>query len=269
MLTVASPKVDEVELVAAARAIRAAITTARDTVAPRGPGARGPRSSWPSRRRSARRYGERHRDLVTRVLTDDGLIRNAVPLAGPGFVGVDFTTAQTMPRWRRRSSGSSASGWCRANSIPTSGRRRHPRPGRRPRLRSPSVAGDRYTYRELDDFTDLIKRTLQTRAAGVEGHARRRAARAGLPRLLAGAPGRLRRAARPAWPRSSAPATSRCPAASSRSPARTLTIDPSGEFKNERGDRRRDRRDVAVGAAGLPARRRRRSAAATRARRAT
>ncbi len=161
MLTVASPKVDAVELSLRSRAIRAAIAAARDTVAPADRAARASLIvAFPASLSTA--IGERHRDLVVRVLTDDGLIRNAVPLAGPGYVGADFTTAAD--------DATLAAALQRVMVERLVPGEYHPDIWSPALIRDPatteaalsSVAGDRYTYRELDLYTDLIKRTLQT-----------------------------------------------------------------------------------------------------------
>ena len=73
----------------------------------------------------------------------------------------------------------------------------------------------------------------QDAADRLQGDARRPAAGARLSRILAGAARRLRRQRRVSSIACSARATSPCPAASSKSGDKNLTVDPSGEFKHE------------------------------------
>ncbi len=161
MLTVASPKVDGVELSLRSRAVREAI----DTVRGRMPDAeRAGRAAivvcFPVALDAA--VAARHRDLVARVMTDRGLIRAAQPLAGPGFVGVDFTSSEDEQTLR-----TALERVMVERLVPGE---YHPDIWTPVIIRDPntteqalvSIAGDRYTYRELDTFTDLIKRTLQT-----------------------------------------------------------------------------------------------------------
>lgn len=161
MLTVASPKADAVELSLRARQIRTAIEQARAKVPA---SARAQRASmvvaFPPSLDGA--IASRHRNLVTQVLTDERLITDAAPLAGPGFVGLDFTAAAdpaTLGAALRR-----------VMTERLAPAEYHPDIWDAAIVGDPAqteqalaaVAGDRYTYRELDQFTDVIKRTLQT-----------------------------------------------------------------------------------------------------------
>jgi multidrug efflux pump subunit AcrB len=158
MLTVASPKVDAVELSLRARDVRAAITDAR-AAAPAGPRA-SMVVAFPVALDAA--VAERHRDLVVGVFADEGLITTPLPIGGPGFVGVDFTPAADE-----------ATLYAALDRVLTERLvpgEYHPDVWAPVVIGDPAeteaaltrVSGDRYTYRELDVFTDLIKRTLQT-----------------------------------------------------------------------------------------------------------
>ncbi len=161
MLTVASPKVGPVELSLRARDIRTAIEQAR---------ARAPVADQPRRASIVVPFppslsvviAERHRDLVSQALVGEGLIAASEPIAGAGYVGFDFTAladetvlAAALDRVMTE------------RLVPAE---YHPDIWSPMFVRDPAdtekalaaVAGDRYTYRELDVFTDLIKRTLQT-----------------------------------------------------------------------------------------------------------
>lgn len=157
MLTVASPKVDDVELSLRATRIADAIAAIRG-------GASAGRASivaaFPASLDVA--IGARHRDLVTRALMAEGAIADPRPFGGPGYVGVDFATSlddRALGSALRR---------VMADRLVVS--EYHPDIWDPLVVRDPkgtlaaltSVAGDRYSYHELDVFTDLIKRTLQT-----------------------------------------------------------------------------------------------------------
>lgn len=161
MLTVASPKVDGVELSLRSRAVRSAIERAR--------------AAAPAAERAGRAtvvvafpvaldaaVAARHRDLVSRVMAERGLIRAARPIAGPGFVGIDFISSADAATLR-----TALDTVMVERLVPSE---YHPDIWTPVIISDPAttdqalaaIAGDRYTYRELDTFTDLIKRTLQT-----------------------------------------------------------------------------------------------------------
>ena len=161
MLTVASPKVDSVELSLRSRDIKAAIERARTGL-----------TTEVASRRAAMvvafplaldlDFAVRHRDIVEQRLSVEGLIRDLEPISGPGFVGIDFTSAadeHTLSLALARVMSE--------RLVPTE---YHPDVWQPILIRDPAeieaalsaVAGDRYTYSEMDRFTDLIKRTLQT-----------------------------------------------------------------------------------------------------------
>ncbi len=158
MLTVASPPLDEVQVSLRADQVRAAIERLRRGARP-GPRVTlvynfPPSISAPSVVRPAMLY----LDQATR----DGVLRDARVLQADGFVGVDGVSelddAQLLTHLRRfveerlRVSEFHPDAWP-AVLI------RDPGDARAKLL---AVAGDKYTYRELDAFTDLMKRTFQT-----------------------------------------------------------------------------------------------------------
>ena len=161
MLTVASPKVDAVELSLRSRDVQAAIDRARAAA-----------TSETGSERAAivvafpaaidRAIADRYRDVATQALSAEGMISRSTPLSGPGFVGVDFTTAAN--------DAALAAALDRIMTERLAPSEFHPDVWRPTIVRDPgrteqmltAVAGDRYTYRELDTFTELIKRTLQT-----------------------------------------------------------------------------------------------------------
>jgi multidrug efflux pump subunit AcrB len=159
MLTVASPKVNDVAIQSQAQAVERAIAQARSQTASGGNRATlviGLPSSLTTRQR------QWARDELAQQIKSQGLTRAPVPLDGQDFIGLDLpgelddktilASAHKFIEERLLATGFQA-------DI------RQPVVIRNPsevaaRLRT--VAGDRYSYRELYNFTDLITRTLQT-----------------------------------------------------------------------------------------------------------
>jgi multidrug efflux pump subunit AcrB len=156
MLTVASPKVNEIAIQSQTQAVQRMVAQARSRAksgAKRATLLIGlPSSLTPRQRQWAR-------DELERQFGSQG---NPVPLDGQDFIGLDLpgelddktilAKAREFIEERLQSTGFQADV-------------RQPVVIREPgeiaaRLRA--AAGDRYSYRELDDFTDLILRTLQT-----------------------------------------------------------------------------------------------------------
>ncbi|HAA05477.1 MAG TPA: AcrB/AcrD/AcrF family protein [Syntrophobacteraceae bacterium] len=160
MLTVASPKEREVEIELRAKSVKQAIEKVRIQARPGPADARTtlvaafPLSVPPS---SVRRTF----DLVTTFLEGAGMASDIRPVEGAGFAGLDFETSANdeailtflQKLFYER---------LHAEEI-------HPDAWRPIMIRDPkdvgpkltAVAGDKYSYRELDDFTELIQRTLQ------------------------------------------------------------------------------------------------------------
>ena len=160
MLTVASPRASSAEIDARAQALRKDIETVRATTAstgkPRVALVQGVPAAVPAElvRRPLR--------LIAEVGTADGVFQDARVLLGPGYVGVDAASDKDdaalrefvwrFTRERLRASEFHPDAWSVAvirnpADIPA---------------RLAEAAGDKYSYRELDDYTDLITRTLKT-----------------------------------------------------------------------------------------------------------
>jgi multidrug efflux pump subunit AcrB len=160
MLTVASPKVSEDEIAARAQAVAAQIQTIR-AAAGTGQGTRvtlvhGMPSTVPVELvRGPLR-------LFTQAGEAEGLFRDARVINGQGFVGVDVATDKddaTLQEWaarfvleRLKASEFHPDAWPVAVIRHTTDAQ----------ARLSAVAGDKYSYRELDDYTDLMTRTLKT-----------------------------------------------------------------------------------------------------------
>jgi multidrug efflux pump len=159
MLTVASPKVGDVVLGIKAEAIA---DTVRRLRARAGPGA--PRATLVLNVPMAvsTRDIRQHLDLFLGAAISDGTLRDARAASGPGFVCVDAATSLSdsalvayVQAFVERA--------LRASEI-------HPdawppiviRDPADTQARLAAGAGDKYSYREMEAFTDVIRRTLQT-----------------------------------------------------------------------------------------------------------
>jgi multidrug efflux pump subunit AcrB len=161
MLTVSSPKVGEAEIATRAQALRQEIETTRKTAAPDGEGQRltfvqGLPASVPAElvRRPLRLFAEAA--AMANVLHDPRVV------IGAGFVAVDGRStktdaeleafAQQFIRERLRASELHPDAW--PVTIV--------RDPAETQARLAAVAGEKYSYRELDEYTDLVSRTLKT-----------------------------------------------------------------------------------------------------------
>jgi len=157
MLTVASPQTSEVDVSLRARDVRAAIERARQGV---GEGRASFVFVFPQALGVA--VVRQPFELLVRFLQTRGLVKDVRRLEGPEFIGFDARTeatdadltgaAMTFVVNHLQASDIHPDAWLPAivrNPADTEQRLR-------------AVAGDQYTYRELDDFTDLIEKTIRT-----------------------------------------------------------------------------------------------------------
>ncbi|HEU4400876.1 MAG TPA: efflux RND transporter permease subunit [Candidatus Polarisedimenticolia bacterium] len=162
MLTVASPRVSAVEISIRARDVQRAIEETRRRAATGGAGrarvsvvACAPQSISPT-------VLQRPIDLLVRDAAADGFARDVRRILGPGYIGIDAVLEHSdaeilafINEWiqeRLHSSELHPDLW-RPVVIRDPGDTR---------TRLTAVSGEKYSYRELDDFSDLIKHTLQT-----------------------------------------------------------------------------------------------------------
>jgi multidrug efflux pump subunit AcrB len=161
MLTVASPPIGESEIGLRATAIERAITTARASAETTGTGPRvaivhGLPESVPAS------VVERPMRVFSELAATEGVLRDVRPITGPGFAGVDAASdlsdealtayIERFVRERLRASDFHPDSW---PAIIV----REPRDTR---ARLAASAGDKYTYRALDDYTEFIARSLKT-----------------------------------------------------------------------------------------------------------
>ena len=160
MLTVAGPRVEDAEIGARARTLQSAIETTRATIAtgalPRVTLVQSLPAAVPAEvvSRAVRLFAD--------AATADGLLADARVIIAPGFVGVDATSTtddaalveylQRFIRERMKEAEFHPDAW------PVVVVRDANEAG----AQLSAAAGDKYSYRELDDYTDLIARTLKT-----------------------------------------------------------------------------------------------------------
>lgn len=157
MLTVASPKVDEVEIAVRAQSVARAIQAAR-AQAPAGQARVSlvicfPHSLSPH-------VVDRALVEFERTMRESNIASGILPIRGPGFAGFDITSAENdaaimysvQMQMKSRSPDFHPDIWDVALV-------RDPADTQR---KLAAVAGDKYTFRQLDDYTDFIQKTLQT-----------------------------------------------------------------------------------------------------------
>ncbi len=160
MLTVASPKVSDVEISLRAQAVRRAIETSRSHLPKSSPQDRisvvycFPRSVSVDQVRSMFR-------LVSNQAVRNNILTDLHHFEGTGFIGFDASSKLSEKQIRD---------WGMKFTVERlHSSELHPDAWLGAFIRDPkdtqeilsSVAGDKYSYKELDDFTDLIARTLQ------------------------------------------------------------------------------------------------------------
>jgi multidrug efflux pump subunit AcrB len=159
MLTVASPKIGDAELVLRAATLRRALDEVRATAPPLParvsivhglPDAVAPQVADIALRAFARRA------------TADGVLHDARLVLRPGFMGVDGVSMlddEALLRYTRRFIESELKA---AEIHPDAWPPAVIRDLAATESRLAAVAGDKYTYRDLDDYTDVIARTLKS-----------------------------------------------------------------------------------------------------------
>ena len=241
MLTVASPRADAAEVAARAQALRTAIEAARAAAPATGRRvtlAQGIPASVPAA------MLERPVRMLTEVGETEGVFRDATALIGPGYVAIDVASeandaalaafADRFSRERLRSSEFHPDAWPVAiirDPADTA-------------ARLAAVAGDKYSFRELDEYTDLITRTLKTLAIVSK------VTRAGLLEERVYLEYSQERLAAygikvGSLERTLGARNITMPGGIIESGDKNLTVDPSGEFKNEQ-----EIGDVLIGTAG-------------------
>ena len=156
MLTVASPRIGPVEVSLRSAAIREAVAKARPA------GAAGhvalvygiPRSIAPAQTRPAF-------EAFSRFAEDRGALKGPVIFEGPGFLGLDGASDWDDQRLLKLIEQFVFTRYQAAEFHPDTWRPVIVRDLSGIEARVGASAGDKYSYRELKDYTDLVKRTIQ------------------------------------------------------------------------------------------------------------
>jgi multidrug efflux pump subunit AcrB len=160
MLTVASPKADDIEIAARANSIESAIRKARDGKRQNSEGRPVAVVDCFPQSISAREVLDAGY-LFQKQAQSAGIIRNSEIIQGSGFIGLDgFSDADdsSIQAFIRRFISERLK---RSELHPDAWDLAIIRDPSETRVKLATVAGDKYSYAELDNFSDLIGRTLQ------------------------------------------------------------------------------------------------------------
>jgi multidrug efflux pump subunit AcrB len=160
MLTIASPPASDVDVALRARSVSKAIQQLRASQPKDAPQ---PRVtvvvSFPQS--VAADEVQKSFRLVQQLGISEGVFRDAQFVQGPGFIGLDVNTSlddSALRAWGQRLLQQRFHG---SEIHPDAWHAAFIRDTKNTEAQLAAVAGDRYSYRELDDFTALIQRTLQ------------------------------------------------------------------------------------------------------------
>ncbi len=156
MLTIASPKESEVAISLRAKEIAAAIKAARGN---QGDAKRATIVVAFPLGLETQNIGESVRETLGPCLSKSGVLGDIRPIAGKGFVGLDGI-ANSNDALLRAFMGCAEQKYGSASFDPDVWYPVVIRDPAEAGARLDTVAGDKYSFRELDDFTDLIKRGL-------------------------------------------------------------------------------------------------------------
>jgi multidrug efflux pump subunit AcrB len=160
MLTVASPKADDIEITARANSVESAIHKTRDAKQQNRVGQQiTVVDSFPQSISARQVHDTVH--LFQEQAQSAGILRHSEIVQGSGFIGVDGVSDaddSTIQAFIRRFI---AERLKRSEMHPDAWAPAIIRDPRETRTKLANVAGDKYSYAELDNFSDLIGRTLQ------------------------------------------------------------------------------------------------------------
>src|SRR5215813_13182605 len=243
--TLASPPVSDIDIALRARSVRKAVEQLRRTLGANVPQPRVsivvsfPQSIAIEEIKSSFR-------LVDQLGVSAGVFQDPHMFQGPGFIGLDFSSKSDDAALREWGNRIMQERFHRSQIHPDSWRPAFIRDPNEAEAKLSEVAGEKYSYRELDDFTALIQRTLQgtpevskVDRSGVLAekvyldYSQQRLAEYGVQ------PGDLSRilAAR----------NNTLPGGTLEVDNKNVTLDPSGKFENERAIG-----DVIIGTASGP-----------------
>jgi multidrug efflux pump subunit AcrB len=160
MLTVASPPASQVEIALRAASIRKAIDHTRSQEPGRAPQ---PRLSilycFPLS--VAADLVRESFEAAARVGQQSGAFKDPHVFEGPGYLGMDVSTTLDDQALRAFANDFVQERLHQSNIHPDSWQPAFIRDPKQTEARLSEVAGAKYSYRQLDDYTDLIQRTLQ------------------------------------------------------------------------------------------------------------
>jgi len=160
MLTVASPKVDDIEIAARANSVEAAIRRFRDAKQQNGKGQRVTVVDSFPQSISARAVRDTEY-LFQEEAQTAGLIRDSEVIQGSGFIGLDGVSDADDSAIQAFISRFMSEQLKRSELHPDTWEPVIIRDPKETRAKLAKVAGDKYSYAELDNFSDLIARTVQ------------------------------------------------------------------------------------------------------------
>ena len=160
MLTVASPKADSVEINLRSQSIQTAIRSAR-AIKKTTPPAKAVTIIYPFPESVSPRAVAGGAALFERQATRAGILNNTTQIQGTGFIGLDGTSSQDDASIQAFIDHFFASQVQRSELHPDAWSTIIIHDPAETLKRLSEVAGDKYSYAELDDFSDLIARTLQ------------------------------------------------------------------------------------------------------------
>src|ERR1700692_3901200 len=160
MLTVASPQADSVEIDLRSQSIQAAVRSARATkknVQPKKPVT----VIYPFPESVSPRAIASATALFERQAMQAGILSNTTQIQGTGFIGLDGTSSRDDAAIQAFIQQFFANQIQRSELHPDAWSPIIIHDPAETREKLAEVAGDKYSYAELDDFSDLIARTLQ------------------------------------------------------------------------------------------------------------
>ncbi len=161
MLTVASPQADATEIRLRAHSIESVLQASRATVAPGSQARRVaiiysfPRSVSPRSVRNAFEY-------VSRMMASEGHLQDIRMVEGAGFIGLDALSDLSQDDLNARVQAFVHERFVASEFHPDAWAPIVVFDPRETESKLAAVAGEKYSYRELDDFTNLIQKTLLT-----------------------------------------------------------------------------------------------------------
>ena len=160
MLTVASPKADSVEIALRSQSIQAAVRSARATKKA-APPEKPVTVIYPFPESISPRTIASAAALFERQAVQTGILSNTTQIQGTGFIGLDGTSRRDDALIQAFIQQFFANQVQRSELHPDAWSPIIVHDPAETREKLSQVAGDKYSYAELDDFSDLIARTLQ------------------------------------------------------------------------------------------------------------